>query len=611
MLTSNQFWVGIQLVLFVPLLIATVMLFQLYTAWFATPRPPSAPPARIASAPAFRRTVAGATVATLALSLFVFIIVPRGVGENVLGNWNIRQARTQTGFTDHVKLGSATTISTSPTIVLDMMVRDASPSEDEPGVNIGSASQVYYLRGAVLDKFDPGTGVWQPSPHAAIPHNPRDSNDGLINLQNDQRLRESVREDINIYGLGGADAQLFALWHPVRLQAERNASTITELRDVSALRRSGPPGDFNYTVWSATAEPIPENAARTPDVYDSPRLRDLASSILRDSGVDPDPAARPPDEDAHAAKAIQDYLQRNFTYTLVEQATPARTDPIEHFLFSTKEGHCEYFAAAMTLLCRSVGVHARMVAGYVAAEFNSSTGRYVVRESNAHAWVEAESAGRWRTFDPTPPSDLVRIHKPAEGLLASLRRAMESVEYAWNSGVVGFDEGARQRLFGPREGRRLGLLAFADRLSRRLQNANLQLVLSALATGIAVFVAVAAAGMLVNWSAARVRAVLRRRASAGIPVLARLPAQRRAQLRFYARLLEIWRDRGTPKPSWKPPGAHARSLASSTHADRLSSLYYAATFGDRPLTEADVTQAQSDLAELERAGPGLSGLAPP
>ena len=131
-----------------------------------------------------------------------------------------------------------------------------------------------------------------------------------------------------------------------------------------------------------------------------------------------------------AARAIESYLRNNYTYTLVEQPIPEGRDPIEHFLTQTKEGHCEYFAAAMVALCRSVGINARMIAGYLAAEFSPATGRYVVRESNAHAWVEAEAGrGRWRRYDPTPPDELVRLHKPSPGLLGRIRRVVESAEY--------------------------------------------------------------------------------------------------------------------------------------------------------------------------------------
>jgi transglutaminase-like putative cysteine protease len=601
MLTSNQFWVGVQLVAFVPLLIATAMLFQLYSAWFATPRPSADPPARVSDRRAFRRIVAGATAATLALALFVFVIVPRGVGENVLGHWSIQNGRAQTAFTDHVKLGSATIISTSPTIVMDVLIRDATSTEDEPGNNLGSPTEVFYLRGAVLDQFDPKTGVWQPSAHPVYSANPRETADGMVIFPGEQMVHPSVRQDFTIYSMGAGEEQLFALWHPVRLQTERNASRVETTERTVTVRRAGPAGTFSYSMWSGLADPAPAAVERTPVSYDAPKLRALAAEILQKASIEPDPDKRTVDDDALAARSIQDYLQRNFTYSLSEQAPPAGADPIENFLFATKEGHCEYFAAAMTLLCRSIGVNARMIAGYVAAEFNASTGRYVIRESNAHAWVEAESAGRWRTFDPTPPSDLVRLHRPAEGLLASLRRAMESVEYAWNSNVVGFDEGARQRIFGPREGRRTGVFALADHFAQRLQNASLRLVLRALAAGITVFVAVAAFGVLTSWLAKRVVPLLSGR-RAEIPAQARLPAQRRAQVRFYARLLEIWRSRGIPKPAWRPPRLHATVAGGpdASASERLATTYYAATFGDRTLSEIDLKQAEDDLASLER-----------
>lgn len=67
-------------------------------------------------------------------------------------------------------------------------------------------------------------------------------------------------------------------------------------------------------------------------------------------------------------------------------------------------------------MCRTVGIDARVVTGYVAIDYNEATESYIVRASNAHAWVEAEVLpDRWRRFDPTPTADLVRIHEPPRG----------------------------------------------------------------------------------------------------------------------------------------------------------------------------------------------------
>jgi transglutaminase-like putative cysteine protease len=78
---------------------------------------------------------------------------------------------------------------------------------------------------------------------------------------------------------------------------------------------------------------------------------------------------------------------------------------LEDFLLGTRQGHCEFFATAMTLLLRLRGVPARYVNGFLVEEYNHLGGYYVVREKNAHAWVEAYIPEKgWMTFDPTPPT---------------------------------------------------------------------------------------------------------------------------------------------------------------------------------------------------------------
>jgi hypothetical protein len=76
------------------------------------------------------------------------------------------------------------------------------------------------------------------------------------------------------------------------------------------------------------------------------------------------------------------------------------------FLLSRHAGHCEYFASALALLGRASGVATRVVAGYRVAE-HSSFGYYIVRKRHAHSWVEAYVDGAWRTYDPTPASELL------------------------------------------------------------------------------------------------------------------------------------------------------------------------------------------------------------
>ena len=95
-------------------------------------------------------------------------------------------------------------------------------------------------------------------------------------------------------------------------------------------------------------------------------------------------------------------LLTHFTYTLQLSRTPP-SDPLAEFLFIRKQGHCEYFAAAMAVMLRTQGIPSRVVNGFRPNEFNDVTSQYVVRDSDAHSWVEAYFPGHgWVSFDPHP-----------------------------------------------------------------------------------------------------------------------------------------------------------------------------------------------------------------
>jgi hypothetical protein len=100
--------------------------------------------------------------------------------------------------------------------------------------------------------------------------------------------------------------------------------------------------------------------------------------------------------------ALETRLKQEFDYTLHVDMGNA-SDPLVGFLTQTKRGHCEYFASAMALLARAGKIPTRVVGGYRVHELNPIGGYHVVREKNAHAWIEAYIDGvGWRTIDPTP-----------------------------------------------------------------------------------------------------------------------------------------------------------------------------------------------------------------
>jgi transglutaminase-like putative cysteine protease len=112
-------------------------------------------------------------------------------------------------------------------------------------------------------------------------------------------------------------------------------------------------------------------------------------------------------------QSVLTYLRRGFAYT---ETPPASALNLEGFLFDAKAGYCQQFSGAMALLLRMAGVPARVVTGFTSGSLDSKTKEYVVRDLDAHSWVEVWYHGiGWVTFDPTPASAPPRSQPNEEG----------------------------------------------------------------------------------------------------------------------------------------------------------------------------------------------------
>jgi len=155
----------------------------------------------------------------------------------------------------------------------------------------------------------------------------------------------------------------------------------------------------NYRV-SVAAEPVtaailaddPEDPMAALDTGGvSPEMAQLAAEVMV--------GATPEDK----ADRLEEHLLTSYDYTLNFVGRDGE-DPLDDFLFVYKSGHCEYFASSMVLMLRSQGIPARLVTGFMGAEYSPLENYYIVRQQNAHAWVEAYTPERgWRIYDPTPP----------------------------------------------------------------------------------------------------------------------------------------------------------------------------------------------------------------
>ncbi|MFH1132466.1 MAG: transglutaminase domain-containing protein, partial [Pseudomonadota bacterium] len=159
----------------------------------------------------------------------------------------------------------------------------------------------------------------------------------------------------------------------------------------------------------------------------SPRVRELAKKITREH---PNVYEK--------TIAVQKYLRKNYTYTLNLKHKPP-LEPIDEFLFVTRRGHCEYFASAMAILLRAIGIHTRNVNGFAGGEWNSYGQFYVVRQGHAHAWTEVLFSNLgWISFDPTPATSIEQ-KETTPGALATIREFFETLHLRWFRYVVQYD----------------------------------------------------------------------------------------------------------------------------------------------------------------------------
>jgi transglutaminase-like putative cysteine protease len=168
-------------------------------------------------------------------------------------------------------------------------------------------------------------------------------------------------------------------------------------------------------------EPIRQVYLQLPRL--DPRVKRLADEITAGSQNEYDKAAN-----------IERHLMAHYAYTLDLSGTHGE-DPLADFLFVRRAGHCEYFASAMTVLLRAEGIPARYVTGFSPGEYNDVGRDYIIRESDAHAWVEVYFPGYgWITFDPTPPGDAKHA-----GIFERLSLYWDSFQFTWSEWVVNYD----------------------------------------------------------------------------------------------------------------------------------------------------------------------------
>jgi protein-glutamine gamma-glutamyltransferase len=129
---------------------------------------------------------------------------------------------------------------------------------------------------------------------------------------------------------------------------------------------------------------------------------------------------------------IENWLKSNFQYTLDNTDVDRSKEPIMDFLMRRKHGHCEYFASALTVLTRTLGMEAQVVIGFKGGVFNSFGDYYLVRNCDAHAWVEVFFPNKgWVRFDPTPPGRDDVIRERDDATFKWFWDLVDLMQYSW------------------------------------------------------------------------------------------------------------------------------------------------------------------------------------
>ncbi len=641
-LESNAFLLGLMLLLYIPLMIVAAMSYQLYAGVrrsaeqrfdVARLAAEGGPGARQAGAPTpegsmlavagampligtargareLLMTVVFAVVATAGLSVTGFVLMPRTLNNQVLGSLGEVRVGAETEFRDKIELGQSGSISTSEEPVMDLVLKD------EQGNVLAGRSETVYLRGAVLDVYQGRQWL------SSVGADPTRQDRGLTILKSpgiggkvvlgklDPASPRLVQEISVRYGRENA-SPLFAMWRPATVSLEDSQVAVSE-SDLTIHRVRGG-GRYAYTVVSIPnylGGDAPEPQA---PLQVAPAVADYARKLAEEVGISPVGGEREPSQTRRLVAHVQNHL-RGFTYDLNQVAPQDDEDPIEVFLLRTQRGHCEYFAAAMVSILRTLEVPARIVTGYAAGEYNAISGAYVVRKADAHAWVEARiRPDRWETFDPTPAGSLSAAQRSSRGVLAWIRQAYEALEFRWINNVVAFDPSRRIDLSeaaaqSQQRWRSIGatLSRWSAQLGKLIPGFDAssrggRMMALALQLGL---LAAAGVGLVLAIRSGLERARAAREARRFGPAAGGDDAASRE----YRRMLLALRRAGLAKPEHTPPLRHARALARGGMGDsrvgelaeRLATRFYLARFGGTtPATSG--TGDAGLLGELERA----------
>jgi hypothetical protein len=145
------------------------------------------------------------------------------------------------------------------------------------------------------------------------------------------------------------------------------------------------------------------------------------------------------DPPALAVKKLSQFL-KNPPFRYERRIKQTKEEPVLNFLFTTHQGWCEHFVSALALLLRSGGIPARVVGGYYGGSWNERGHYYLVKQKEAHAWVEYWDGNTWQRTDPTPISEKTLYFH-------FLSKWLDYLRLRWYAYVINYDFSKQKEFF--------------------------------------------------------------------------------------------------------------------------------------------------------------------
>lgn len=366
----------------------------------------------------------------IAVGTPLFFALPRVGGAGFGGNSDALS--NVTGFSDSVNLGEIGQLLQSDQVVLRARLEKSNDKN----------LQTLKWRGIALDTFD--NKKWSKSKAGYIEPFTKGERDFFkidyeASDKNDLIIQTVYLEPVN-------PPTLFTVSRPVAV--EGNFELLRKDSEGALTFQRKGFDRLSYKVYSDTNVPNAEelksddqnyedkdrNYLQLPDRIDT-RIGSLTTQITAKSFNRYD-----------KAKAVEKYLQTQFAYSLEMKA--AGEQPLADFLFNIRAGHCEYFASAMAIMLRTQGIATRIVNGFQQGEYNETADVFVVKQKDAHSWVEVYFPGEnaWIPFDPTPFAEQNRETTSTTGILKKFNSYLEALETFWIQYFVSYDNQEQRSL---------------------------------------------------------------------------------------------------------------------------------------------------------------------